>query len=175
MRMPQRGEDYQADVEIALEEAYQGARKILELNGRKLRLQFKPGIADGQVIKLAGKGGQGLNGGPDGDLFLRIHVVAHPAFERRGDDLHMTLPVEAQDAVAGRQMEVQTLKGNLKLKIPPLTENGKVFRLKGQGMPVYSTPGSYGNLYVTVSLVLPRNLSEEEKEMFRRMAQSRSG
>lgn len=173
-RMSRRGADYQADVEITLEEAYHGARKILDLNGRKLRLQFKPGIADGQVLRLPGKGGAGQNGGADGDLHLRIHVVPHPAFERRGDDLHMNLPVEVQDAVAGRQADVQTPKGGLKLKIPPLTDNGKVFRLKGQGMPVYGKEGAYGDLYVTVQLRLPRNLTARETEAFREMAQARS-
>lgn len=174
-RMPRPGENYQADVEITLEEAYAGARKILELNGKKLKLQFKPGIADGQVIKLPGKGGQGMDGGPDGDLFLRLHVIPHPVFERRGDDLHMPLPVEVQDAAAGRQVEVQTLKGGLKLKTPPMTDNGKVFRLKGQGMPVYGKEAAYGDLYVTVSLRLPRDLSPEELETFREMSRARSG
>ena len=173
-RMSRRGADYQGDVEITLEEAYEGARKVLDLNGRKLRLQFKPGIADGQVLRLPGKGGAGQNGGADGDLHLRIHVLPHPIFERRGDDLHMNLPLEVQDAVAGRQADLQTLKGGLKLKIPPLTDNGKVFRLKGQGMPVYGKEGTYGDLYVTVQLRLPRNLTAKETEAFREMAQARS-
>lgn len=172
-RQPRAGSDYQADVEISLEEAAEGARKILEINGKKLRLQFKPGIADGKVIRLAGKGGTGENGGPDGDFHLRIHVRPHPLFERRGDDLHMTLPLETQDAVLGKQEEIHTMLGNVKLRVPGLTDNGKVFRLKGQGMPVYDMPGDHGDLYVTVSLRLPAGLGPEEIEMFRAMAEAR--
>jgi curved DNA-binding protein len=172
--VPQAGDDYQADVEISLEEAYQGARKIFDLNGKKLKLQFKPGIADGKVVRLAGKGGPGRNGGPSGDFLLRIHVAPHAVFERRGDDLYMALPVEVQDAVLGRDMDIKTLKGGVKLKIPPLTDNGKVFRLKGQGMPLYDQPGEYGDLYVTVGLRLPANLTPAETDLFRQLAKNRS-
>lgn len=169
-----RGSDYRADVEVTLEEAYAGAKKILEINGKKLKLQFKPGIAEGKVIKLAGKGGQGQHGGPDGDFYLHIHVATHPDLERRGEDLYRTLQVEVQDAVLGSQLEIRTLKGSIKLKIPALTENGKVFRLKGQGMPWYDKAGEYGDMYVTVSLKLPSNLSDAEVELFRKMAENRN-
>ncbi|MEO7423611.1 MAG: DnaJ C-terminal domain-containing protein [Fibrobacteria bacterium] len=172
-RPPRPGDDYQADVEIGLDEAFQGAKKVIEIDGKKLRLQFKPGIADGKVIKLAGKGGKGVNGGPDGNFFLRIHVTPHPVFERRGDDLHLTLPLQVQDAVVGKTEEIQTLGGSVKLRIPPETENGKSFRLKGQGMPVYDAAGEHGDLYVTVSLVLPKGLRPDEIEFFRKMAESR--
>lgn len=174
MRMPARGDDYQADLEVPLEEAYHGTRKILDLNGRKLKLQFKPGISDGQVIRMPGKGGPGRDGGPDGDLHLRIHVLPHPILERTGDDLRMELPLEVQDAVAGKQAEVQTLKGSLKLKIPPMTDNGKVYRLKGQGMPVYGKENEFGDLFVRVSLRLPKDLAPAEVEAFRKMAQARN-
>ncbi|MDQ3001589.1 MAG: HSP40/DnaJ peptide-binding protein, partial [Fibrobacterota bacterium] len=166
---------YQADVEITLEEAYQGAKKILEINGKKLRLQFKPGITDGKVIKLAGKGGEGANGGPNGNFFLRIHVRPHALFERREDDLYMSLPLEIQDAVAGKVEEIPTLGGGgVKLRVPPETDNGKAFRLKGQGMPLYDKAGDHGDLYVTLGLRLPLNLNAAEKDFFRRMGEARS-
>lgn len=175
MRQPRAGDDYQADVEITLEEAYQGAKKILEINGKKLRLQFKPGISDGKVIKLAGKGGEGANGGPNGDFFLRIHVKPHPLFEKRGDDLYLILSLEVQDAVVGKVEEIHTLGGgSVKLRIPPETENGKAFRLKGQGMPLYDKAGDHGDLYVTVGLRLPLNLNAAEKDFFRGMGEARS-
>lgn len=166
------GNEYQADVEISLEEAYAGAKKIFEINDKKLKLAFKPGIADGKVIRLEGKGGPGSGGAPDGDLHLRIHVLPHPIFERRGDDLHMTIDVETQDAVAGKVEEVRTLGGSVKLRIPPGTDNGKAFRLKGQGMPAYDG-GAHGDLYVTVRLRLPRNLKPAEAEFLKKMAESR--
>ena len=161
-------------MEITLEEAFEGARKIIEIDGKKLRLQFKPGIEDGKVLKLAGKGGKGTNGGPDGAFFIRIHVQPHPVFERRGDDLHMHLDLETQDAVIGRQEDIRTLGGNVKLRIPEGTDNGKAFRLKGQGMPAYDDPGTRGDLYVTVALRLPRHLKPDEVEFFRKMAETRS-
>lgn len=170
---PSAGSDYQADVEVTLEEAYGGAKKIFELNGKKLKLQFKPGIAEGKVIKLAGKGGQGKNGGPDGDFHLHIHVIPHPDLERRGDDLYRALNLEVQDAVLGTQTEIRTLNGSVKLKIPTLTENGKTFRLKGQGMPNYDRAGEYGDMYVTVTLMLPSNLSASELELFQTLVENR--
>lgn len=168
------GADYQADVEISLEEAYAGARKVFDINGKKLRLAFKPGIEDGRVIRMEGKGGPGLNGGPDGDLHLRIHVLPHPVFERTGDDLRMPLDLEVQDAVAGRTEEIRTLGGSVKLRVPPATDNGKVFRLKGQGMPVYGRPGEHGDLFVTARLRLPKDLKPAEADFFRKMAEGRS-
>ena len=170
---PQPGNDYQADVEITLEEAYSGAKKIFEINGKKLRLAFKPGIADGRVIRMEGKGGPGANGGPDGDLHLRIHVLPHPLFERRGDDLYLMLDLETQDAVIGKSEEIRTLSGSVKLRIPPETDNGKVFRLKGQGMPVYGRADEHGDLFVTVRLRLPKHLKPAEIEFFHKMAESR--
>ena len=160
-------------MEITLQEAFEGARKILDLDGKKLKLQFKPGIADGRVIKLTGKGGKGQGGAPDGDFHLRIHVQPHATLQRNGDDLHMELPLQVQDAVVGMQAEIQTLGGNVKLRIPAGTENGKAFRLKGQGMPHYDKPENHGDLYVTVRLALPRDLTADETEFFRTMAESR--
>ncbi len=170
---PSAGEDYQADVEITLEEVFAGARKVLDINGKKLKLQFKPGIAEGRRIRLAGKGGPGRAGGPDGDFLLHVHVRPHAEFERRGDDLHTSLPLEVQDAIIGRTLEIRTLKGGVKLRVPPGTENGKAFRLKSQGMPVYDRPGEYGDFYVTVLLKLPTDLSTAEQDFFRKMAQAR--
>ena len=144
------------------------------MNGKKLRLQFKPGIADGRTIKLAGKGGQGIHGGPDGDFHLKVHVAPHPVFERRGDDLHLRLPLEVQDAVLGKKADIETLKGAVKLNIPPATDNGKVFRLKGLGMPVYDAPETNGDLYVTLELRLPKHLTAKEQELFRKLAEGRS-
>ncbi len=173
MRGPKAGNDYQADVEITLEEAGEGAKKIIELNGKKLRLQFKPGIGEGKIIKLEGKGGQGSNGGPSGDFYLHIHVTPHPDLERRGDDLHTTLLVEVQDAILGKLAEIKTLKGSVKLKIPPMSENGKAFRLKGQGMPVYDKAGDFGDMYVTVALKLPSDITPAEEAFFRQMVERR--
>ncbi len=172
-QVPRQGNDYQADVEITLEEAFQGAKKIIEIDGKKLRLQFKPGISDGKAVKLQGKGGKGVNGGPDGDFYIRIHVQPHARFERREDDLHMVLPLQVQDAITGLHEEIDTLGGSVKLRIPAETGNGKVFRLKGQGMPNYDAPATLGDLYVTVSLALPEDLTAEETAFFKRMAESR--
>jgi curved DNA-binding protein len=177
-RRASAGEDYQADIEISLEEAYHGAAKMIEIGGRKLKLNVKPGIKDGQSLRLPGKGGAGQHGGPDGDFYLRIHVAPHAVYERRDDDLHRELPVDFLTAVTGSKLEVSTLKGPIKVTIPARTDHGKVLRLKGMGMPAYGTEGdkgsAHGDLYLKVVLTLPKDLGEGEVEVLEEMARKRA-
>jgi len=167
------GEDYQSDIQITLEEAYQGTKKVLDVNGEKLKLAFKPGIADGRRIRLEGKGGMGQGGAAKGDLYLTVHVAGHARFERRGDDLQMDLPVDFITAVVGNKLEVVTLKGPVKVTVSPMTTQGKMLRLKGMGMPIYDQPDQYGDLYLRVALNLPEDLSPEEVEQIKAMALKR--
>jgi curved DNA-binding protein len=156
---------------INLEEAYQGVTKILNVNGNQLRLKIKPGIRDGQILRLKGKGGPGINGTAAGDLYLKVNVNSHPAFERKGDDLYVDLPVDLYTAVLGGRANVKTLKGVVSINIPKGTENGKTLRLKGLGMPGYENNHVFGNLYAKVSIQIPKNLSEEEINLFKQLKQ----
>ena len=136
-------------------------------------MKIPPGVRDGQRIRLAGQGAPGDGGGPSGDLFLRVRLRPHPVFQRDGDDLRMDLPVALHEALLGAEVTVPTLKGRVSLRIPPETQNGRVIRLAGQGMP--RATGGHGDLYVTVKVVLPTKLNEKERELVTELAASRAG
>ncbi|MGB9722670.1 MAG: DnaJ C-terminal domain-containing protein [Chloroflexia bacterium] len=175
------GRDVEQPVQITLEEAYHGTTRLLEYpdtDGRMRRLEVKipAGVDNGSKVRLPGQGGRSPGGGPAGDLYLLIQVAPHPRFERKGDDLYVQVPVDLYTALLGGEVDVPTLKGTtLKLKIPPETQNGRTFALRGQGMPRLKSPGQYGDLYATVSVRLPTNLSAEERDLFRRLAEIRRG
>lgn len=165
-----RGQDISANTLITLEEAYHGTERLIELNGQKLKLKIQPGVRDGQVLKISGKGTPGQGGGPAGDFLLTVRVAAHPRFTRKGDDLYCDLPVDLYTAVLGGKAEIKTFKGTVKIDIPEGSENGKVLRLKELGMPIF--PGGkkgYGDLYAKLQVQLPTNLTEKERELFRKL------
>lgn len=167
---PQSGRDYEAEINLSLEDAYQGTSTQLEANGEKLKLSIKPGVREGQVLRIRGKGGPGANGGERGDIYLKVHVATHPHFERRGDDLYCEAPVDLYTAVLGGKATIRTLKGSIKIDIPKETDNGKHLRIKGLGMPVHGKDNTFGDLYARVHIVLPKQLSEQELELFRQLA-----
>jgi len=164
-----KGQDFAADMEITLEEAYHGCSRILQLDNQKLRISTKPGTRDGQKIKLKGKGSPGINGGPNGDLYITIHVPKHPVFKRKENDLYSTLTLDVYTAVLGGSFQVPTLNGNVTMKIPKGTQGGKKLRLKGKGMPVYGQTDQFGDLYVTIQIKIPTNLSTEEEKLFKEL------
>jgi curved DNA-binding protein len=165
-----KGQDLESQMSISLGEAYQGITKILNVNGNQLRLTIKAGIRDGQTLRLKGKGGPGANG-TAGDLYLKINVDKHPAFERKGDDLYVDLSVDLYTAVLGGKANVNTLKGAVSITIPKGTENGKTLRLKGLGIPNYENNKVAGDLYARISVSMPKNLSEEEISLFKQLQQ----
>ncbi len=167
------GSDYNAQFTISLEEAYQGASKEFELNGKKIRIKLKPGTKDEQVIKLRGYGSQGINGGAAGDLYITIHLEDSPIFTREGDDLSVEAPIDLYTAVLGGKATIQTIKGPTRITIPKETENGKVLRLKGLGMPLYGKENQYGDFYVKVIIQLPKDLSGKEIELFKQLEKLR--
>jgi curved DNA-binding protein len=167
------GQDMQAMIEITLREAYLGTSKVFNYNNQSIKLNIKPGIADGQVLKLAGKGGAGVRGGQAGDLLLTVKVLPDLTFERRGDDLYAKLEVSVYDAVLGGKVEFQTIKGNVKIDIPKECSAGKIFRLAKQGMPKYGMTGESGDLYLTVKIDLPKNLSAKEITLFNELKKLR--
>ncbi len=169
---PRKGQDYVSEMTITFDEAYHGTTRIINLDGKKLRIKLKPGTRDGQKIKLAGKGGPGINGGPAGDLILTIKVLPDPRFKREGNDLYAELPIDVPTAVLGGKVPVYTPDGKtVKLNIPAGTSCGKKLRLKGKGMPVYENPGQHGDLYVTTKIVVPQTLTKEQRELYEKLKQ----
>lgn len=170
---PSKGEDYQTNVTITLEEAYTGTARLLEVNGEKLQMKFKPGTSDGQNLRIKGKGGPGGKGGERGDIYVNVHVSPHTYFERKGDDLYCDVPVDLYTAILGGKTAVRTLKGTLQFTIPKETDTGKVLRLKGLGMPKYGKADDFGDLYAKVKLILPKNLTKEEIDLFQQLKNKR--
>jgi len=168
--MPFRGEDYRAELQLRQRDVYQDQAQLLTVNGKKIRLTIPAGVENGQTIRIKGQGGPGRNGGEKGDLYLTFRLTDDPDFQRIGSDLHTTVEMGLYAAILGGKLEVPTLDGKAAITIPPESENGKKIRLKGKGMPVYKKKGHYGDLYVTLQVQLPKNLSEEERRLFRQLA-----
>ena len=169
-----KGQDYRAEIEVSLEDAYHGRESRIEVNGKTLEMKLKPGIKNGQVLRIKEKGGPGMNGGPKGDIYLTLIIPEHPHFERREDDLYCNAPVELYTAVLGGKQLVITLKGNIRIDIPADTDNGKVLRLKGLGMPKFGKLNEFGDLYAKIAIMLPKNLTEKEINLFKELQQLRN-
>lgn len=167
-----RGQDYNAELHLGLSDAYTTHKQTLTVNGKNLRITIPAGVQDGQVIKLKGHGGEGINGGPNGDLYITFVIAPDPHFKRSGDDLHTTVDIDLYTAVLGGEVMLDTLSGKIKLKVNPETQNGTKIRLKGKGFPVYKSEGHFGDLYVTYSVKIPTNLTERQKELFRELSKS---
>jgi curved DNA-binding protein len=172
---PSRGEDYQAEVSITLEEAYNGTSKLLSVDGEKIEVKLKAGISDGQVLKISGKGSPGKRGGNRGDLLIKVLIQVHPKIIRNEDDLEFEVTIDLYKALLGGSSQIASFGGKLKLNIPPGSQPGTIFRLKGQGMPKYSNPALKGDLYVKLQVKLPDNLTKEEIELVKKLKALRSG
>jgi DnaJ-class molecular chaperone len=201
-RRPRRGEDIEHPIEVTLEEAYHGASRIIRMqvevpcqvcagtgviqnrhcsacggsgrmiNPRKLEVKIPPGVKDGSRIRMAGEGRAGYGGGPKGDLHLVVSIKPHKLFERKNGDLYVEVSVPLTTAVLGGEIDIPTLKGKLALKIPPETQNGRLFRLTGQGMPNLSGSNK-GNLFAKIKVILPTNLNQKEMEIFKQLKEIR--
>jgi len=169
-----RGEDLQAETELTLEEAFTGTTRQVNLNGQKLNLKLKPGIREGQVLRMKGKGRAGVNGGENGDLYITVHIKKHHRHEREEDDLYFDEPLDALTAMLGGKLTVHTLDNKtLNINIPPGTDSDKTFRLKGMGMPHHDNPKERGDAYVRVMITVPKDLTDKEKEILQQMADKR--
>jgi curved DNA-binding protein len=169
------GQDIEQAVDISLEEAIKGTSRVLQYadqqGPRRIEASIPAGVREGSRIRLSGQGAPGFNGGPNGDLYLVVHLAPHSLFEVKEADVHVSVPVELHVCVLGGETLVPTPKGTkLSLRIPAETQNGRVFRLRGQGLPPMRTGGTAGDLFVKVQVVLPTHLSEEERDLFRRLA-----
>ena len=169
------GQDLRAELAITLEEAYAGGTEVLSIGNQKIRISLKPGIWDRQTIKIGGKGEAGSNGGGNGDLFITFLLQPHTAYRIDGTNLYMDIPVSIYLALLGATQEVKTISGTYKIKIPPETQNGTVFKLKGRGFPVYDKPGKQGDMFIKVVLALPEKLDSREIALIKELASLRSG
>lgn len=160
-----KGQDYSSEMEITLPEAYEGSARIINVNNQQLRMKVKPGVAEGQVLKLAGKGGPSAGGGPNGDLFITIKIASDPIYKRKGNDLHKDQHIDLFTALIGGEVQVHTLSGDIKLNIPVETQNGVVLRLKNKGFPIYGETDKFGDLYLKIKVDLPKQLSDKEKQL----------
>jgi curved DNA-binding protein len=165
-----RGSDQEAVIELTLEEAAAGGKRRITLgDGRDYELTIPRGVRDGQRIRLAGEGGPRMGGGPSGDLFLRVRLLPHPRFRVRGRDLEVDLPVAPWEAALGATVDVPTLHGDARLKVPAHSSCGRRLRLRGEGLP--SADGGQGDLHAVVKIVVPKRLKREERELFERLAE----
>ena len=167
-----RGQDFNAELHLSLRDAARTHKQVLNVNGKQVRITIPAGVADGQVIKLKGYGGEGINGGPAGDLYITFKIAEDSVFKRLGDDLYVDVEMDLYTAVLGGEKVIDTLEGKVKLKIKPETQNGTKVRLKGKGFPVYKKEGQFGDLIITYSVKIPTNLTDRQKELFRELQQS---
>ncbi|NER09016.1 curved DNA-binding protein [Muriicola jejuensis] len=168
-----RGQDIQAELELPLEEVYRTHKRTLTVNGRNIRLTIPAGVRNGQVIKIRNHGGEGINGGPRGDLHIRFSIVNNTPFRRDEDNLYTTVKIDLYKAVLGGEIIVNTFDGQVKLNVKPGTPNGSQVKLKGKGFPVYKKEGHFGDLYITYEIEIPKNLSAKEKQLFEELAKLR--
>jgi DnaJ-class molecular chaperone len=179
-RTARAGRDVEHELELGLEDAYHGATRRLTLkhdgHSRTVDVRIPPGVGEGSRVRVAGEGEPGTGGAQSGDLYLRIHLTPHPQFERKGRDLYTHVPVPLTTAVLGGEADVRTISGRpLRLKIPTTTQNGQVFRLKGHGMPTVGKTGEPGDLYATIDVQLPRELTPEQRKHFEELAKLEKG
>lgn len=167
-----RGQDYNAELKLSLAEAFITHQQTMSLNGKNIRITIPAGIQNGQVIRLKGHGGPGLNNGPDGDLYITFSITDDPKLKRSGNDLYTTVDLDLYVALLGGEITIDTLGGRLKLKVRPETQNGTQIRLKGKGFPLYKKEAQFGDLYVTYFLKIPTGLTERQKELFTELSKS---
>ena len=165
-----RGHDFQTEMDITLEEAFNGGPKQISLNSQLLKLTLKPGIQEGQVIRLKGKGGEGAHGGGNGDLLITIHIAKHPRYEIKGNDIYFDQHIDIYKAVLGGKIPVQLIDKQIMMDIPAGTDSDKKFRLKGMGMRLFDQPETRGDAYVRIQIKVPKTLTPHEKELFEQLA-----
>ncbi|APQ18871.1 DnaJ C-terminal domain-containing protein [Maribacter hydrothermalis] len=166
-----KGQDLNATLKLNLLDILEDQKQTLDLGVKKIRITIPAGVEDGQTIKITGYGGEGVNGGPKGDLYLTFDVNNNTSFQRVGNDLYKNESISLYDAILGSSIEVKTLTGKVKLKVKPETQNDTKVKLKGKGMPVYKKKGTYGDLYITYKVTMPTNLSDKEKELFKQLSE----
>lgn len=161
-----KGQDMSASLNLTLREAYFGSQRLINIGSQTIKVSIKPGVKDGQTLRVKGKGNPGVNGGENGDLMMKINIAKDNEYQRDGDDLIKNINVDVYTAILGGKIAVETMKGTVNVPIKPQTQNNSVLRLKGLGMPHYGQEGE-GVLLLKVQLSLPEKFSEKELELIR--------
>lgn len=168
-----RGEDYTTEMHLELIDAYSTHKQTLTVNGKTIRITIPAGVENGQTIKISGHGGPGINGGPNGDLYISFVIGNHSKIKRLGHNLFQTVDIDMYTAVLGGEITIDTLDGKVKLKVKPETQNGTKVNLKGKGFPVYKSEGQFGDLQVTYNIKIPTNLTEKQKALFEELRKTK--
>lgn len=161
-----KGQDFNATLQLNLTDVLNTQKQTINIGDKKIRLTIPAGVKDGQTIKIKEYGGEGVSGGPKGDLYITFEIFNNTRFKRLEDDLYATEKISLYTAVLGDEITVDTLSGKVKLNVKPGTQNDTKVKLKGKGMPKYKKEGRFGDLYITYKVELPKDLSEKEKELF---------
>lgn len=169
-----RGQDFNAELQLNLTDVYETHKRTLTVNGKNIRMTIPAGVENGQTIKIKGHGGAGVNGGPNGDLYITFSIINNTDFKREGSNLYRTIDLDLYTAMLGGDMMVDTLSGRVKLKIAPETQNGTKVKLKDKGFPIYKKEGQFGHLFLTYQIQLPDKLSDKEKELFSELSKLRA-
>lgn len=168
-----RGQDFNAELHLNLTDIYKSQKHTLTVNGKNIRLTIPAGVENGQTIKIKGYGGEGVNGGPKGDLFITFAIKNNTAFKREGKNLYKDVDLDMYTAALGGSITVDTFDGKVKLTVKPETQNGTTVKLKGKGFPVYKKEGQFGDLFITYKIKIPTNLSNKEKELLQELQKLR--
>lgn len=166
-----KGQDFNAELHLNLNDVYTSQKQVLTVNASKIRLTIPAGVENGQVIKIKGKGAAGVNGGPNGDLYITFVITNDTPFKRVENNLYQTVDLDLYTAILGGEITVDTFDGKVKLKVKAETENQTKVKLKGKGFPVYKKEGQFGDLIITYNVTTPKNLSEEEIKLFKELQQ----
>ncbi len=154
---------------MRLSELYKDQKQTLTVNGKSIRLTIPAGVENGQTIKIKGHGGPGVQGGPKGDLFITFQVLNDTDFRREKEHLYATESIALTTAILGGELKVKTFDGEVKLKVKLGTENGSKVKLKGKGFPKYKKKDQFGDLFITYQVDIPKDLTEEQKELFQKL------
>ncbi|MFL0354208.1 DnaJ C-terminal domain-containing protein [Xanthomarina sp. GH4-25] len=168
-----RGQDFNAELQLNLKDVYTSHKRTLTVNNKNIRITIPAGIENGQVIKITGHGGKGINNGPNGDLYITFNIVNNTHFKRDKNNLYTTIDLDLYNALLGGEVTVDTFDGKVKLKVKPETQNGTQIKLKNKGFPVYKKDGQFGDLYITFNIKTPTNLTDKEKELFTELSKLR--
>lgn len=168
-----KGQDLNATLRLNLTDVLQDQKQTISVGDKKIRLTIPAGVEDGQTIKIRGYGGEGMNGGPKGDLYITFEILNNTRFKRLESDIYATENISLYTALLGGEITIETLSGKVKLNVKPETQNDTKVKLTGKGLPKYKKDGQYGDLYITYKVELPKNLSAKEKELFTELSKLR--